>query len=453
MQTRGCGAFSCAGLGLVVSLAGCSAGAPQGAAMNPGNVVPAAVRPATTVPSPIKHVVIIVQENRSFDNIFAGFPGADTATIGRTHAGSVVPLRPMDFTSSTNDPDHDFTNGLAEWNQGHMNGFDLETHNGGLPLGNGAYTYLQRSLVAPYWAMAQQYVLADHMFPTEWGASFTAHLDLIAGTTLLSSQTAEADNPNEQPWDCDAAKGTATTTVSAARLVTPNAGPFPCFTQFTTMSTTLDRAGVSWKYYAPATSDNGGSLWTSFGAIRSVRYGPDWKYVINPETTVLTDAGGTGLPAVSWVIPDYVNSDHPGNGSGAGPSWVASVVNAIGKGPNWKSTAIVIVWDDWGGFYDNVSPPQLDFMGLGMRVPCIIVSPYAKAHYVSHTQYEFGSILKFVEQTFGLQSLGATDVRANSLADSFDFTRKPRAFTPISAPYPAARFLHEKPSLKEPDDE
>ncbi len=109
-------------------------------------------------------------------------------------------------------------------------------------------------------------------------------------------------------------------------------------------------------------------------------------------------------------------------------------MDAIGKSPEWKNTLILVTWDEWGGWYDGVPPPQLDYTTLGMRVPLLIISPYAKKHYVSNTQYEFGSILKFIEQNFGTASLGSTDVRANSIGDALDFTQKPTPFTPIAIP-------------------
>ncbi|HEU5479852.1 MAG TPA: alkaline phosphatase family protein, partial [Candidatus Tumulicola sp.] len=166
--------------------------------------------------------------------------------------------------------------------------------------------------------------------------------------------------------------------------------------------------------------------------------------------------GNTVLPAVSWVIPDGVDSDHSNGGQDNGPDWVASVVNAIGESSYWNSTAIIVVWDDWGGFYDHVPPPQLDSVGLGFRVPLIVLSPYAKTGYVSHTQYEFGSILKFVESTFGLPSLGTTDVRANNLTDAFDFNQQPRKFVPIktlNARHDRRYFLMRPPSLEPVDDQ
>ncbi len=337
-----------------------------------------------------------------------------------------------------------------------MDGFDLSqtpypTHGDLYP-----FAYLQRAVVAPYWSMAKQYVLADRMFPTEFGPSFTAHLDLIAGTTDIGSNTALINNPSAEPWGCDAPVGTFTLTLQLTTKQISQTGPFPCFTQFETAADSLDATGISWKYYAPAVSggDAGGLLWSAFDAISNVRHGPDWENdVISPETTILTDISSGKLPAVSWVAPDYANSDHAGNNSDRGPSWVSAIVNDVGQSSYWSSTAVVVVWDDWGGWYDHVPPPQMDALGLGIRVPCMIISPYAREHYVSHTTYEFGSVLKFIEQTFGVPSLGATDVRANSLVDSFDFTRPPRKFKVIAAPYPLSRFTHERPSMKEPDNE
>jgi phospholipase C len=226
------------------------------------------------------------------------------------------------------------------------------------------------------------------------------------------------------------------------------------------MADTLDAAGISWKYYA---SDTGmGWIWSIFQAIHNVRYGPDWNTsIIHPETTILSDAATGNLAGVSWVTPDFYNSDHGGVDHTSGPSWVSAIVNAVGTGPEWNSTAIVVLWDDWGGWYDNVPPPQKDFRGLGIRVPCIIISPYAAKGHVSHTQYEFGSVLKFIEQVFSIPSLGPTslgytDRRSNSFLDddgSFDFTKPPRPFVAIKAPLPASYFFHAAPSHRAPDDD
>jgi phospholipase C len=401
----------------------------------------------------IKHVVVIIQENRSFENFFAGYPGADAPMLGSAD-GKRVRLHEISFIGP--DLPHDWRPAVLSWDHGKMDGFYRfsDSSVGGK---DQAYAYVAPSLIAPYWAMARQYVLADHMFPTEFGPSFTAHLTLIAGTDDVTRQKAEVNFTDGAPDDCDSPSGTKSSTVDERRHVSYFTGPFPCFTQFRTMAETLDDAHVSWKFYATKLLNAG--FWEPFEAIKYVREGPDWnKDIIVPQTRILTDPGHGKLASVTWVTPSGQDSDHPGWRSPLGPSWVAAVVNAVGESRYWKDSAIIILWDDWGGWYDNAPPPQLDFRGLGIRVPCLIVSPYAKHGYVSHTQYEYGSILKFIEQAFNLPPLGPTwdgytDTRANSLVDSFDFTQKPRTFVPLHAPYPAWLFRTEAPSNDPVDTE
>jgi phospholipase C len=427
----------------------------------------------------IKHVIIIVQENRSFDNLFAGWPGADAPLTGVCYNAygqeQTLNLVPGDWSAVPPGTDlpHSFVAALIDWDQGKMDGFCEPQIFPGQPAGALPYGYLKPDLIKPYRTMARDYVLADHMFPTEFGGSFQAHLNLIAGTTQLNRHTSVASDPNGRPWGCDAAPGTFIQVVNDDRVLRD--GGFPCFTQFRTIADDLDANGISWKYYAPyLKGPGGGELWISYDAIAKVRcatftrpvlqpddchgYGSDWKNIISPQTKVLTEIGAGALPSVAWVIPSYADSDHPGSGSATGPSWVTAIVNAIGKSQYWRSSAIVVLWDDWGGFYDNVPPPQLDYLGLGIRVPCLIISPYAKQNYVSHTQYEYGSILKFIEEVFhlppmGPARLGYTDTRANSILDSFDFTKGPRRFHRIRAPYPASHFLAEPQSNVPPDSE
>jgi phospholipase C len=190
--------------------------------------------------------------------------------------------------------------------------------------------------------------------------------------------------------------------------------------------------------------------------------GSGWvKNVILRNTQILTDIGGGKLAGVSWVIPTGQASDHAGMNEGSGPSWVASIVNAIGTSSYWSDTAIIITWDDWGGWYDHVPPPHVINDGTswgsgyvyGFRVPLIVVSPYAKSAYVSHTQHDFGSILKFVEVTFGLPSLGYADVAADDLSDCFNFSQTPLQFQRISAPLNAEHFLTDRRPPTDPDDD
>ncbi|MGP8100529.1 MAG: alkaline phosphatase family protein, partial [Candidatus Cybelea sp.] len=178
---------------------------------------------------------------------------------------------------------------------------------------------------------------------------------------------------------------------------------------------------------------------------------------------IFSDISIGRLPAVCWVTPDALNCDHRQELKGGkdvdyGPSWVASIVNAVGKSKYWKSSAIVILWDDWGGFYDHESPAFFDNQGgLGFRVPMMIVSPYARETsssqpgYISHTQYETASIVKFVEQNWGLTPLQLPDTRATSIGDAFNFYQTPRSFIVIPSEHSRAFFLQQKPSGLPPD--
>ncbi len=274
---------------LLVALAAAAACSSGGGSSSPSVPIepPPSQGPPQTGPEGkyLKHVVVIVQENRTFNDIFAGFKGADSTMYGYTHTGAKVKLRPMSFKG----PDifHNWPNAMSDWNHGAMNGFDRETYTDGKPAGTYTYAYIDHKISAPYWTMAREYALADHMFPTMFGPTFTAHIDLIASTTNLSADIAEVDGPTGQPWGCDAPAGTTTYVLNPQR-VESGGGPFPCFTEYNTMADTLDGTGVSWKYYAPNVRYAGGRLWSPFAAIRNVRYGPDWKRnVISPQTTVL----------------------------------------------------------------------------------------------------------------------------------------------------------------------
>ncbi len=398
----------------------------------------------------IKHVVIVIQENRSFDNLFATFPGADGTTVGLLHTGKHFKL--IKGTLRGKELNHMRSGYLTEYDNGKMDGFDLigfgSSGNDG-PAGRYPLRYVNPADIAPYWTMAKDYSLADHMFQTQGSGSFTAHQELIAGGTAFAPTKSLIDFPSGGPWGCDAPSKTVTTYITTSGEFFFNKGPFPCLS-YKTMADVLDPKGLSWKYYVPPllVPGSSGFLWNAFDAIKKVRYGADWANVISPETDVFDDVKHNRLPAVSWVIPCGQNSDHAA-GTDTGPSWVAAIVNTIGHSPAWSSTAIIVLWDDWGGYYDHVPPAFIDDQGgLGFRVPMIVISPYSKSvGYISHTQYEFGSILRFVEDNWGLQRLGSTDVRATSIGDMFDFTKPARAFTAIPA-----HGYHTCPQGDPPDD-
>ena len=325
---------------------------------------------------------------------------------GTMSTGERVALQSLRYEDGS-DLGHRWEDAMIEWDNAKMDGFDrdriwVRTARAN-SIGRGMRTrYLDRTEIAPYRALAAAYVLGDRFFTTEFGGSFTAHQDLIAGETKIDATHSLVDWPTSVPWGCDAPTGTSTLLIDLQRNITHN-GPFPCFDQYATIADSLDAKNVSWKYYTQATFTFGGEVWNAFDSNKRVRYGPDWtRNVIVPDTKVLTDPEKGELASVTFVIPDGQWSDHPLAPTDYGPSWVGDVVNEIGRSKYWNDTAIVVMWDDWGGFYDNVPPPQVDSVGLGMRVPVLIVSPYARRGYVSHTRYEYGSILKFIEQAFDL---------------------------------------------------
>jgi phospholipase C len=441
------GAF--AGLLLIVGLAGCSHASPVESSLPPSQTPPASTSPK------ISHIVIIVQENRTPDDLFNGLPGANTARSGLNSKGEVVPLKPISLTAPY-DLSHTHQSFVTEYNAGQMNGFNNASSTCRsvtvcIPQEVRAYGYVPRSEVQPYFAMAEQYAFADDMFQTNEGPSFPAHQYIVSGTSAIAngSPLRAAENPIRpngiDTGGCDSPSGSLVTLIDASG----NEGQsiFPCFSRISMMEL-LDRKSLTWRYYQ---AQPGAGLWNAPDALVGIRARAGYAHnVVTPPARVLTDIATGKLADVVWVTPTALASDHALATNGSGPSWVASVVNAIGKSSYWQSTAIFVVWDDWGGWYDHVTPPLLNSYELGFRVPLIVISPYAKSHYVSHVEHEFGSILKFTETIFGLPSLHTTDERSDNLFDCFDFSQAPRKFLPIQAKYPPSYFMHQ-PST-EPDD-
>jgi len=410
------------------------------------------LQPATSVAGipwagKIQHVVIVFQENRSVDNLFNGLPGADTQAWGVNHLGKHVALRQVSLQAHY-DLSHTHRAFNAEYDGGKLDGFDLVRGD------DAAYGMVPRGEVQPYFDMAQQYAFGDRMFQTNQGPSFPAHQYIISGTSTIASGSPfrVAENPiGHQVWQtggCNSPPSTRARLIDAAgnedRLA------YPCFERLTLMDE-IAAAQLTWRYYQETYSPN---IWGGPAAIehlaRSGNYPQDVRV---PSPSVLSDIASGNLASVVWVTPDRAASDHAGVTDGSGPSWVASIVNAIGRSRYWDNTAIFVTWDDWGGWYDHVKPPLYNSYELGFRVPLLVIAPYAKRGYVSHAQHEFASILKFVEETYGLPSMGTTDARADDLADCFDFTAPPRAYAPIAAPLSASHFMSAPASTGSIDDD
>ncbi len=398
--------------------------------------------------SPITHVVFIIQENRSFNNLFKGYPGATTSSYGYDASGNKVALHKTSLATGW-DIDH-FSSGFFSACDGEkglpgthckMDGWDNEQAGLGAPK-HFAYSWVPKNQIAQYWDIAKQYVLADKTFASNLDGSFVAHQYSIAAYASRS-----VDGP-KSAWGCEGGKPDTIPTLTAKRKY--GKAIVVCYDN-PTIGTNADTAGVTWRYYTGAINDDGG-LWSAYQAIRPVFKGPDWSAdVINPPSQFLTDIAGGNLASITWITPTYANSDHPGLNASGGPAWVASLVNAIGTSPFWSSTAVFIMWDDWGGWFDPVKPVFEDYDGLGFRVPLMIVSPYALKGNVTHRQYETASVLRFIEDNFGLPQMAKSDARAHDFATDpavFNFNQSPRAFTKIGGSRPAWYWIRQERNSK-----
>jgi phospholipase C len=455
-------------LAAATGLAACSGGTVSSSSIVPGGSRGGDPSQLAMEKKLIKHIVLIVQENRSFDNMFNGYPGADSAQFGTIHTGQSIPLQQVSIAEGYN-ISHTGKAFFTAWNKGKLDSFDLEAagnvgnaHGYILVPPNPQYAYVPPEENKPYWLMAASNSLADRMFQSNIDASFVAHQYLIRG---WASST--VDNPQGVPWGCDAPAGQDQV---ATLLANQKYGPLvsACF-DATTLGDELNAANKTWHYYAPQVLQanqpgfNYGAVWSAYGAINHIRHDPrQWCYgspavcrlnIRWPETDILKDVPRGELADVTWITPKLENSDHPSCFTTNGPSWVAAIVNAIGQSKFWKDTAIIVTWDDNGGWYDHVQPLLLDYDGPGFRVPLIMISPYSKQGYISHVQFETGSELKFIENVFGLRQLAASDARANDLTDMFDFTKPPHPFVKIPAPIPPEKFINQKSSSWDPPDD
>jgi phospholipase C len=415
---------------------------------------PTGIEPGVT---PIEHVVFIIKENRTFNNYFATYPGAEGSTRGGTiectedgcRDGPVVDLQPA-TDIQPHDLTHCFRCGLVAINGGKMNGFNRM--NGVIPQSENAnvfgadltgYVYHDRDTLPNYWAYADRFVLADQFFTSMYGPTLPEHLYTVAAQanyivdnkSTTDHEGSYCDDPTENAtrFNPQEARENEERILELEREITANGsntydiadywGSVRLCFDIEVLPDQLEEAGITWKYYA-----NENAWMNALQMIRHVRYGPMWQKVEPPENFV-TDVRRGEMPQVSWIVPSESYNEHPGGEKSvcAGENWTVHQINTIMKSEYWESTAIVVVWDDFGGFYDPVPPPQTDIMGLGPRTPALIISPYTRAGgnadggYVDSTVYEFSSVLAFIEQLFGLEPMTARDRNANPLLGAFDF--------------------------------
>ena len=356
-------------------------------------------------PAPIQHIVFVIKENRTFDNYFGGFPGADGTTSGITSAGQRIELAELDDCDEAA-----LCNGwncsLQSINNGKMNQFDLPTNN------LDAYGRMTQADVPNYWAYAGRFALSDRFFSAVHGPSFPNHLFTVAPQSggIMDNVSGSTGGMN-----CD---GTASGTAPVMDQNGTVKQQSPCV-DIQTLPDLLQAAGITWRYY-------GGPYGGILSTIRHIRNGPLWQNATASASQFLADAAAGNLPAVSWVLPPDGMGEHPPESVCQGENWTTQVLNTLMQSPEGSSTVGFILWDDFGGYFDHVPPPQIDRFGLGPRVPLLIVSPFAKPGYVSHTLSEPSSLLKFVETRYHLSPLTGRDRNASDLLDSFNFSQPPQ---------------------------
>ncbi len=445
---------------LAVVIAGCSSSSKKASTSQTTTTTttPAAVHK-------IKHVIVIMQENRSFDTYFGVYPGADGIPAGvclpdPRSEGCAKPF--VDHSDVNGGGPHGQGAATSDINNGKMDGFVKSADAGSKGCSNpdnpactnkatpDVMGYHVQSDIPNYWSYAQNYVLQDHMFEPNASWSLPEHLFQVSEWSAYCTQ-------HNDPKSCkNALQGPGL----PPDFKGGGADPIYAWTDLTYL---FHKSNVSWGYYVVAGTepDCRNDEAVSCAPVRQNAKTPGiWNPL--PYFDTVKDDGQLGniqsvdnfyqaakngnLPAVSWVVPSNPVSEHPPGAVSAGQSYVTSLVNAVMNSPDWDSSAIFLAWDDWGGFYDHVPPPKVDENGYGLRVPGLVISPYAKRGYVDHQTLSFDAYAKFIEDDFlnGQRLDPKTDGRPDprptvredvpqlgNLADDFDFSQSPRPPTPL----------------------
>lgn len=417
--------------------------------------------------SPIEHVVIVYMENHSFDNVLARLcvrdQRCDGALRGETSDGTMVPLRRAD--DIVPGMSHGVETQQTIINGGGMNGWDLIK--GCAPdTGYSCYQGFYPKQIPTLSALARAYVISDRTFQMDPIPTFGAHLELVAAQLAgfkgehPESSPSEQQRPDEvqaKGWGCDsdrfapwaAAPGDPYVWPPACVPARDGSGPVrdSPVQWVPTIMNRMGQAGLSWKIYAPQVQDDG-YIWATCPYFAECLNGPQREHFL-PYQDFARAAGAGDLPNLSILLPDMDVSQHNHMSMLVGDNWLAEQVNAIMTGPEWESTAVFITYDDCGCFYDHVAPPP----GLGLRVPMVIVSPFAKPRFTDSTQASYASMLAFTEHNFGLEPLWITDATAYDYANSFDYSQKPLGPIELKTrPVPAGvtEWVSDHPS--DPDD-
>jgi phospholipase C len=414
----------------------------------------AATRSSAT--SPIRHVVILYQENHSFNDLLGQLCISEGNRCAGSSTGQISDGRTIQLSAEGDIPPeagHEPADQIAAINGGRMNGWDKvgqcdATHN------YGCLTQVHAGRVPTLWSLADTYAISDMTFETAISASWGSHLELAAATMdwFTGQQPAQGggcDSRSDTSW-----QGPGHPNPLQVPACVPDAlghGPYRTspVAYVPTVMDTMDAAGLPWHIYAPGKHGGGGYGWAICPTFYECLGGPQHKRVRQPPDFA-DDARAGKLAALSIVIPYPSMSQHNGHSLMAGDDWIAKNVDAVMNGPDWSSTAIFVTYDDCGCLYDPVPPPAAD----GIRVPMVIVSPYARPRFVDHTTATLASMLAFVEQTFGLPALpGGSDGGAYAYAKAFNLAQAPLPPVPLpmhAVPRSSIRYIATHPP--DPDD-
>ena len=362
--------------------------------------------------TPIQHLIVEMQENHSFDNYFGTYPGADGIPAGAcipadpTNSNNPTCVKPYHIGGSPiSDLDHSQTTFKLQYNNGNMNGFVYAQSRRNLD-GSIAMGYYDGTDLTYYWNLADNYVLFDRFFSSDGNGSVENHMYRVAAV------------PGNTGIDPGKGYGTGLPTIFDR----------------------LEEKGISWKFYVEnydaninyktASQINGNRasqiIWAPLGKFDRFIDDPKLSGHIVDLNQYYTDLENGTLPAVSYIVPSGA-SEHPPGSVQSGEKFSKGLIQALLRSTSWNSSAFLLTWDDWGGWYDHVKPPQVDNFGYGFRVPALLVSTYARRGYIDNTQLDYTSILKFIEDNWNLAPLADRDAHANSFVSAFDFSQAPRA--------------------------
>jgi len=378
--------------------------------------------PALETRWPIKRVIYLMLENRSFNNLFGRFPGVRGTTVGVEHGREKRLIRCPEWLPG--DLPHDLAAHRFSVNGGAMDGFGT-----GMFGSVYGYSVFDEDQIPNYWHWAREYAISENFFASAAGPSYPNHFFFIAGTSGGAIDNPEniktrplGEGTTFKSWGCDAVGDDRFVFVRDPKGNLTKHGT--CF-EFPTVGEQLSEAGLDWAYYS-AVPGQPGYFWNAYNGVSNVFHTDLWHEHVRSVERLLDDIEAGALPAVTWITPRFQLSDHPPFSTGHAHNWVTSIVNAVMRSEMWEHTAIFLTWDEWGGFYDPILPPQVDPVGLGIRVPMLTISPYARRGVIDDELGEFSTPLRFISDNWGLEPLTDRIRNAHNFEHVFDFAKRPR---------------------------